>query len=209
LFDFTLAGSRSIQVLAAAFIAVTALTFVARDVVIIREALAEPLQKRIAVKLKQLSPENRILSNIELSSAMNVSSVGDEEVRARNERLATKYNVALPKVATESQRSRPDGYVVRPYPFVIGGLESLSEKDFKVVLPYAWPIQLEEWTMDYWRSLNYTTFVVVDHGYFVHPVEAYRKFFNAVRTSCKEIARIEGPKPFFDQVDTYIYSCAP
>lgn len=207
LFHFTLSGNKGIQLLATALITFTVLAFAARDVLIIGEALAEPLQQKIALELKRLPPGSRILSTIELSSAMNVSSIGEEEVRTRNEKLAAKYNVALPKMAVESRRGRPDGYVVRPFPFVIGGLEELSERDFKVILPFAWPIQLEEWKIDYWKRLNYNTFVVVDHGYFVHPVEAYRDFFQALRKSCQEIALITGSKPLFDQIDTYIYSC--
>jgi hypothetical protein len=208
LFQFTLSSSKGIRLLAAFLISFTTLAFAVRDVVIIGEALAEPLQKQIALKLNQLPPNTRVLSNIELSSAMKISSVGEEEVRARNERLAAKYNVRLPKIAAESQQRRAEGHVVRPYPFVIGGLEQLSEKDFQVVLPFAWPIQLEEWQIDYWKRLNYTTFVVVDHGYFVHPVEAYRKFFRSLRDFCQEIALIKGPKPLFGQNDTYIYFCS-
>ena len=207
-FHFKSSSGTGIRLAAAGLIAFSALAFIARDVAIIGEALAEPLQPKIALQLKQLPSGSRILSNIELSSAMSVSSIGEEEVRARNDRLAGKYNVALPKVAAESQRRRSDGYVVRPYPFVIGGLEELSEREFKVVLPYAWPIQLEEWEMEYWRSLNYNIFVVVNHGYFEHKVVSYRKFFRSLREGCKETALIKGPKPLFGQLDTYIYFCS-
>lgn len=206
LFHLARHGNTAMTVLAAALIGSSTVAFIARDAVIVEQALADPLQRKIAAELRRLPPTTRIMSSIELSTAMPTSSVGDEEVRARNEKLAHKYNVTLPKFAAESERPR-SGYVVRPFPFVIGGLEEYAEKDVKVVLPFAWPIQREEWNLGYWTDRKYSVFVVVDNGYFDHTVEAYRTFFRSLRTQCKELSRIKGPKPLFDQVDTFIYEC--
>jgi 4-amino-4-deoxy-L-arabinose transferase-like glycosyltransferase len=207
LFHFGRHGNRTFALLAVALIGLSAVAFTIRDALIIEQALASPVQRKIASELAQLPATTRILTTIDLSSAMRTSSIGDDEARARNERLASKYHVVLPKVADESLRPRAEGYTVRLFPFVIGGLEELAEGEVKVILPYAWPIQLEEWSLDYWKGLKYSVFVVEDHGYFDHTVKAYRSFFRSLRTQCKERTRIKGPKPLFDQIDTYIYEC--
>jgi 4-amino-4-deoxy-L-arabinose transferase-like glycosyltransferase len=176
----------------------------------LRQTLAPPIAGRLATAITQIAPPGtRILSPIRLDGLLPVSSIGESEDRGRHERLAKKYNVALPPVATESARGAPDGYIVRDYPWVIGGLESVDPDKVKVVLPFAWPLQREEWRLDYWRAQGFTLFVVKNARLFDSPLPAYRDFFRSIRSGCQQVARIDGGRMIFGEEDAMLYRCEP
>jgi 4-amino-4-deoxy-L-arabinose transferase-like glycosyltransferase len=194
--------------LAAALLLVAAL-FTIRATDILRQTLAPPIAGRLATAIAQIAPPgSRILSPIRLGGLLPVSSIGDSEDRARHERLARKYNVTLPPVAAESVRAAPGGYIIRDFPWVIGGLETVDPDKVKVVLPFAWPLQREEWQLDHLRAQGFTLFVVKNARLFDSPLPAYRDFFRSLRATCTQVARIEGGRIIFGEEDAYLYRCA-
>ncbi len=174
----------------------------------LQQTLTPPIAGRLAAAITQAAPPGtRVLSPIALEGFMPISSISGNEDRARHERLASKYKVTLPPVAAESLRAAPGGYVVRDYPWVIGGLETVDPDKVKVVLPFAWPLQREEWQLDYWRARGFTLFVVKNARLFDSPLPAYRDFFRSLRSTCQRVAQIEGSRPIFGEEDAFIYRC--
>jgi 4-amino-4-deoxy-L-arabinose transferase-like glycosyltransferase len=184
--------------------------FAVRATDTLRQTLAPSIATSLATAITQIAPPNaRILSPIKLDGRLPISSLSEDEDRARHEKLAQKYRVKLPPVAAESIRAAPDGYIVRDYPWVIGGLETVDPDTIKVVLPFAWPLQREEWMLDYWRARGFTLFVVKNARLFDSPVPAYRAFFRALRATCRPVARIDGRRPIFGEEDAILYRCQP
>ena len=147
-------------------------------------------EQEVAAAVSRVAPPGtRLLSDVDLAQYLPVSSIGAEEMRARNERLAAKYSAVLPPVAEESRRNKEGGYIVRNYPFVMGGLGNVSPENLKIVLPFAWPLQSEEWQLDYWLERNYRMFVF-QQAMLQHPVAAYRDFFQSIDRKCTKLATI-------------------
>ena len=78
----------------------------------------------------------------------------------------------------------------------------------KVVLPYAWPMQPEEWRLDRWRAQGFHLFVVGGaQGLIDNPVPEYRAFFRAV-DRCPHLASLAAARPLFFEEDVRVYRCA-
>jgi hypothetical protein len=184
------ASMRILRFGASVVLAVIASLFLIQTVFILREARAQPLASAVAAAVTRYAPPGtRLLADVDLSPYLPVSSLGEAETRARNERLAAKYSVVLPPIAEERLRKVADGYVVRAYPFVFGGLENVREEDMKVVAPFAWPLQPDEWQLDYWLARNYRMFVFGES--MLHdPLPAYRNFFSSIAQNCALLAKI-------------------
>ncbi len=202
-------GEKATKILfAGLLLPIIAALFIVRADDTLRQTLAPPIAGRIATAIAQIAPTGaRILSPVPLDGRLPVASISGDEDRARHERLARKYNVTLPPVAAESVRTSPGGYIIRDYPWVIGGLESVDPDKVKVVLPFAWPLQREEWQLDYWRAQGFTLFVVENARIFDSPLPAYRDFFRALRAACQQVARIEGGRVIFGEEEAFIYRC--
>ncbi len=184
------ASMRALRFGASVAVAVIASLFLIQTVFILREARAQPLASAVAAAVARYAPPGtRLLTDIDLSPYLPVSSLGEAETRARNERLAAKYSVVLPPIAEERLRKVADGYVVRAYPFVFGGLENVREEDMKVVAPFAWPLQPDEWQLDYWLARNYRMFVFGE-SMLRDPLPAYRNFFSSIAQNCALLAKI-------------------
>jgi hypothetical protein len=193
--------------IAAVSFAIVAVSFAARDRAILNEAHAIPLQPRVAEIINRFAPtDTRILSNLDLRGALPISSVAARETRARHERLAARYAVELPPAAAENQKEQ-SGYIIRSYPFVIGGLENLEPEEVKLILPFGWPIQPEEWQLEHWLDKNYKIFIVMGLDLINHPNRLYRDFFRSIKARCREAATVPTTKPLFFQADTAIYDC--
>jgi 4-amino-4-deoxy-L-arabinose transferase-like glycosyltransferase len=175
---------------------------------IVRQAMAEPVAREVAAAISRFAPPgSRLLSDVNLSHYLPVSSTGAAETRARDERLAEKYSVVLPPVAEERLRRAQGGYIIRSYPFVIGGLERVAGEDMKVILPFAWPLQPEEWTLDYWLAQDYRIFVFQE-SMLHHEETAYRDFFSSVDRRCTQLAKIPTKKPLILEDTMMIYRCS-
>jgi 4-amino-4-deoxy-L-arabinose transferase-like glycosyltransferase len=177
------APARAVRFSAGVVLAVIAGLSSVETVFIIQQARAEPAAKAVAAAVARYAPPGtRLLTDVDLRPYLPVSSVGEAETRARNERLAAKYSVVLPPVAEE--RLKPaEGYIIRMYPFVFGGLENVRGDDMKVVTPFAWPLQPDEWQLGYWTARDYRMFVF--GASMLHdPLGAYRDFFSSIAQNC-------------------------
>ena len=68
---------------------------------------------------------------------------------------------------------------------MIGGLEDLNPEDIKIVKPFAWPIQYEEWKLDYWIAQGFNIYVIGDEEALLrNAVEDYRSFVREIKQRC-------------------------
>jgi hypothetical protein len=193
-----------------------------------RQALATPIHTRVAEALRKVDgiDRRRILASDVPLTGLPVAGNAERDVTERDERLAQKYGVTLPP------RYRPyppeEGrYYIRALPWAISGLERFDEKDVKVVKPFAWPLQPEEWKLDYWLNKGFTVFVIRDEEAWLSPsdrpcssgspsladcymrVDAYRQFHEEIHDRCTLLASIPADRPLFEEQDTKIYLSAP
>ncbi|KMO13857.1 phospholipid carrier-dependent glycosyltransferase [Methylobacterium platani] len=160
-----------------------------------------------AIVRSDLPPGARLVSNVDLTGYLPLSPQSQILTRVRHERLAARYGIHLPP-QDRPFAGTPGGYTVVDYPWVIGGLEKYSGDEVKVVIPYAWPIQPEEWQLDHWLAQDFHVFVIGGVSDFVNdPVPAYRAFFRAL-DRCPRIATVPAARPLFGEQDTGIYRCA-
>ncbi len=193
-----------------------------------RQALATPIHSRVAEALRKVDGigRRRILATDVPLTGLPVAGNAVRDATERDERLAKKYGVTLPP------RYRPyppeEGrYYIRALPWAISGLERFDEKDVKVVKPFAWPIQPEEWRLDYWLNQGFTVFVIRDEEAWLSPpdrpcssgspsladcymrVDAYRQFHEEIHDRCTLRASIPADRPLFEEQDTKIYLSDP
>lgn len=197
------------RVVASGVLAVTIAAFVLRLVPIVNQSVAPSNGERVAGVIKSaLPPGSAVLSAIDLEPWLPISPASAMEQRARHERLARKYDIQLPPPDRPLPPNRADAYKVVPFPFVFGGLEALEEDQVKTVVAYAWPLQPDEWRLDYWRERGYH-YVVADGGGRTHPVEAYRSFYQELDARCERVADVPSSKPLYWEQDILVYNCAP
>ncbi len=192
---------------AATALAVILVSFGIRNENILQQAAASPILLEVSDEIRRtVKPSEKILTTTSLAQFLALSSEGGDFDRARHERLAKKYNVQLPPVAPESKRQKSMGYITASFPLVIGGLETTDPDKVKVVLPYAWPLQPEEWRLDYWLERGFRVFVV-SKEYELAQVPAYRAMFASIRSQCRPTARFFSKRPLFNDFDTVMYRC--
>lgn len=180
------------------------------SVAILRQALAVPMAEQIGDFLASYvaDGEARIMAPDKLS--LPVSRQALDDIDARDERLAAKYGVVLPRRAGEGRRASEAGrtYYVIPIPFAIGGLEAYREDEMDIIKPYAWPIQDEEWSLAYWRERGIDIFVLsAPEAFLRSDVDAYRRTFREIQTICRRVAAFSPAKPLFLEDPVAIYDC--
>ncbi len=193
-----------------------------------RQALATPIHIRVAEALRKIDGigGRRILATDVPLTGLPVAGNAYRGVRERDERLAQKYGVTLPP------RYRPyppeEGrYYIRSLPWAMSGLERFDEKDVKVVKPFAWPLQAEEWRLDYWLNKGFTVFVIRDEEAWLSPpdqpcpsgsvsladcymrTDDYRRLHEEIHSRCTLVASIPADRPLFEELDTKVYVSDP
>lgn len=194
-----------------------------------RQALATPIHSRVADVLRKVDGigRRRILATDVPLTGLPVAGNAYRDVGERDERLAKKYGVTLPP----HYRPYPpeEGrYYVRSVPWVISGLENYDEKDVKLVKPFAWPLQPEEWRLNYWFNKGFTVFVIRDEEAWLSPLDrpcpsgspsladcyvrgvgAYRRLLEEIHSRCTLVASIPADRPLFEEADTKVYLFDP
>ena len=66
-------------------------------------------------------------------------------------------------------------------------MQELSpEMQEKLVKPFSWPIQDEEWDLDYWTKRGFNIFVVPDESYgFVNSNKHYQHLHQQIKDQCE------------------------
>jgi hypothetical protein len=179
---------------------------------VIRQALAAPIPARCAKILTAIADPERdkiLIANPYLAGVPIDAAASEDEYR-HHERLAKKYGVKLPERAEEKKSHRYQtarGYYVRAMPFAMGGLEDLDrEKAETAIKPFWWPIQEEEWNLDYWTALGFNIFVVQDEaGPGIAKVPAYLFMHRQIKERCEQVAELPSRRDLFGEGDVKIY----
>jgi hypothetical protein len=195
-----------------------------------RQALATPIRSQVAEALRKVDGigRRRIMATDVLLTGLPVAADADRDVMERDERLAQKYGVTLPPHYRPYPPEEEGRYYIRSLPWVISGLENSDQKDVKLIKPFAWPLQPEEWRLPYWLSQGFTLFVIRDEEVWLSPldqpcpsrspsladcyvsrVDAYRRLFAEIHGRCTLVAAIPADRPLFEEADTKVYRCDP
>jgi hypothetical protein len=175
-----------------------------------REAVQTPVAQRVAEALVQtvgLEPGTRILAYRHELVGLPRDPASEEADQQRSVRLAERYGVTLPERAPErsSERSRAS-YYITGIPFAMGGLERRADDDGGPVVAFAWPIQQEEFNLDYWLQRGYSVFVVQDEAMFRScPIEAYRRLHEQIAARCELVQDIPDVRRRFFEGPVRIY----
>lgn len=133
-------------------------------------------------------------------------------IRTRNERLAKRYDVTLPSVAHEraADDADEDALFHVQMPSGMFGLEDVAEEDMAgLVRPFAWPLQPQEWQLDYWLEQDFTLFVVEDFDYLSRgtPSALFRSFYRELADRCALVDAIPPRKPLFLEGEVSLFDC--
>ena len=174
-----------------------------------RQAVAPPIKELVRSYMSEnIGANTKILSSASWDIPRNQAAT-DAKI-AREQRLAKKYGVTLPSKAPEKLTVDPlkSGFYIIDIPFVIGGLEIYDEKDVKVVKPFAWPIQQEEFHLDYWLDRGFTIFITADiQTYTESKVPAYRRLHGEIQDRCERTKEFLPTKVLFSEPSVQIFDC--
>jgi hypothetical protein len=71
---------------------------------------------------------------------------------------------------------------------------------------FAWPIQQEEYDLEYWTRQGFTVFVLTDEQErLTSKVPAYVRLYEQIRSSCELVKEVKARKPLFWEGDTRVY----
>lgn len=178
---------------------------------VLRQAAAAPVDQQIASYLKQDHSGRRIVSSAPLRVALRKDAQQYE--LERTERLARKYNVDMPPLADERliRDEAPDALYLISMPGVMFGLDEVEDGDIDYeVKAYAWPLQKEEWQLEFWLEQGFDLFVIQDfEQYAYHAAPQLRQaFFQDMGRRCRDLRRFAPAKPLFLERDVVVFDCA-
>jgi hypothetical protein len=121
--------------------------------------------------------------------------------------------VELPERAREKLYRRDTmtgGYFVLAIPYGHGGTEDLPLESHRELIKPAlgiWPLQKEEWDLDYWTARGFTIFVVHNERDFLNPgqIPLYRTLHMQIKERCELVSVLPALRPLFEETELRIY----
>jgi len=174
------------------------------------QATAVPTATEVEAILMKSYRDRRIISYDRFQVPQAAEAIA--MVRTRNERLAERYNVILPDVAPERTTGKGSGDALfhMQMPSGMFGLEDVAEDDMEgLIRPFAWPLQPQEWQLDYWLDQDFTLFLVEDFDYLsrVTPSALFRSFYQELADRCALVDTIPPRKPLFLEGEVSLFDC--
>ncbi|MDO6479415.1 phospholipid carrier-dependent glycosyltransferase [Shimia thalassica] len=173
------------------------------------QARAVPMSHKVSEILHRHFADDRILSLPALDIPKH--PMAQEIERKRIDRLAKKYEVVMPQESTPRPDEPDEGALFwMSTPAVMFGLENATEDELRdVIKPHAWPLQPEEWTLEYWTNQGVTVFVVADLPYLLNetPSRLFRSFYAEINNTCERAYSVPAVKPLFLERDVVVFKC--
>lgn len=177
---------------------------------VLHQALARPVTDRVDALLAERFADRKILTTA--ATTLPQQKEAQQAEFARWDRLAKKYNSAMPEMAPERiiQVSAPGAIYYRNMPSALYGLENVDEDDVDYeVKAHAWPLQREEWQLEYWLDQGFTVFVVRDLQHLVAEsgVPLIRDFYRDLTGRCETVQAFPAAKPLFLEWPVTVLRC--
>ncbi len=175
------------------------------------QTLAVPTRVEISALIATHYADRKIMRGVALDVPQSAQAQHQEFTRL--DRLAEKYDVQMPARAPERTitTNAPDAVFHIPMPGVMFGLEDATEEELKgKIKPYAWPLQAQEWELDYWTNQGFDVIVVSDLNYLMNdtPSQVFRQFYRHLANTCHPAHIIPPRKPLFLEREVIIFDCA-
>ncbi len=179
--------------------------------VVMKQALAKP----IIFSVEEFLNQNYKSDNTKMIVSITMHSPQTQEMRdmdqKRSERLAKKYKVKLPEQAAENLVARNDPDAINYYnlPVAFWGLENTDDDTLgEAMKAHNWPLQKEEWKLDYWLKRGFSVFVLGDRKTReASDVALISNFYKEVSRRCKLVKNFEPTKPLFVEFTATIFKC--
>jgi hypothetical protein len=186
---------------------------------IVGQAMTPPIGVRCSEVIRAIADPGRdkILAADLYALGLPIDPAAANEDRRRDERLAKKYGMAMPENPRETppgQDDCPGGYYARAIPYSLGGdparSSSLTARTGKVT-PYWWPVQYEEWDLDYWTRRGFNIFVLAEgmgfsgSGISMYDEPLYRTFHEQIKQRCELVATLPTTRTHFYERTLSIY----
>ncbi|MBX2813596.1 MAG: hypothetical protein KTR25_17395 [Myxococcales bacterium] len=181
---------------------------------ILRQAWSPSAPTLVSQALRELvTPKGpMVMASYVRETGLQPNAMAEALAYARHEQLAEKYGISIPSRSPERMeylRAQGGGYPIIGMPWVIGGLETTKPEDVKVIKPYAWPVQPEEWDLDYWLVKGVKIYVTRNLAFYASnkATEFYRSFHQELLDRCKLANHVNADRPLFFQTDYHIFDC--
>lgn len=194
-------------------LAIGLLSCVVGSGIVTAQALRPPSYREVQAFFREnVDREQWILAAEPTQTGLDESLEARKFMRAREERLARKYELTLDPPAEGWTRLKPNPFkswnVVR-FPWPLFGMEHLKEEDVEVVTAHSWPRQEEEWVLDYWRERGFRYFVIRDEQHHIDNwPDPFSTFHKEVRARCRLEKMVPPHRPLFFESELKIYDCA-
>ncbi|MDC0737794.1 phospholipid carrier-dependent glycosyltransferase [Cognatishimia sp. SS12] len=177
-----------------------------------QQTLAAPITSEIASVIEARFADRKIATGIPLPTVPQ-SKTAQEYEFARLQKTAEKYQVELPPLSQERivPADSPNKQFILPLPNPMSGLEDTTDEDLiGIVRAYAWPPQINDWTLDRWLADGVDVFVVANlaHAMTENSSLMLRAFYRDLNDRCDVAAEFAPRKPLFLERDTVILDCA-
>jgi hypothetical protein len=175
-----------------------------------KQAASKPVVESLAEYLSSNYANRKIMTSAEIRAPQHNKAKQDDY--ARHLRIAEKYKVTMPERAEERARldAPEDALFYRTMPGVMHGLENANDEDLEgIVQPYAWPLQKEEWSLDYWRKLGFSVFVVSNLETMSSDKQSQlvRDYYASMQSDCELKDVFYASKPDFLEHDIHVFEC--
>lgn len=176
-----------------------------------RQSLAPSNASLVANTIKTQFSDRKIVSSFLITLPKTLAAYNEEQ--ARHERLAKKYNIELPEQAAERFRDTEEPGAVhhQGMPGVMFGLEETDDESLgDAIKPYTWPLQKEEWQLDFWLNKNVSVFVISDLDYYSKEikVQTFRDFYQDMLSRCEVVVIFLPVKSLFLEAKVSVVDCA-
>ena len=177
---------------------------------VLQQALTTPVTAQVDALMAERFADRRVLTSA--ATKLPQQKEAQQAEFARWDRLAKKYNSAMPEMAPERiiQVSAPGAIYYRNMPSALYGLENVDEDDVDYeVKAHAWPLQREEWRLDYWLEQGFEVFVIRDlqHWMADSPAPLIRDFLRDLTGRCETMQEFPARKPLFLEWPVTVLRC--